>query len=163
MRSARVGLGHDLHRLEPGGPLALGGLVIPCDVSSAGHSDGDALLHALTDALLGALGEGDIGELFPPTEPRWKGAASEQFLAEALRRMRLRALHVVNVDTIVITETPRLDSWKGRLRARLAELLGIDESRVGVKAKSAEGLGPIGEGRALEARAVVLLSGVSDA
>lgn len=161
MRGARVGLGHDLHRLEPGGPLALGGLTIPCDVSSVGHSDGDALLHALTDALLGALGEGDIGELFRPSDPRWRGAASELFLAEALRRVRRRGLRVENVDTIVITETPRLSDWMPRLRARLAELLGIGLDRVGVKAKTAEGLGPIGEGRALEARAVVLVSGES--
>ena len=155
--SGRVGLGHDVHRLEPGGPLVLGGLEIPADVQAVGHSDGDALLHAVTDALLGAIGDGDIGDHFPPSDDRWKGARSATFLAEALRRVRERGLAVVNVDTVVIAQRPRLGAWKRKMQANLAALLDVPEERVGVKAKTAEGLGPIGAGDALEARAVVLL------
>ncbi len=153
----RVGLGEDSHRLEPGRRCVLGGVEVPSDVGPVGHSDGDALLHALTDAVLGACGEGDIGDLFPPGDPRWKDADSRAFLAEALRRARARGFVVASADTVVTAERPRLGPWKERIRASLAAMLALPPDRVGVKAKTAEGLGPVGEGRALEARAVVLL------
>ncbi len=153
----RVGLGHDLHRLEAGRPCVLGGVTIPSDVGPVGHSDGDALLHALTDAVLGACGAGDIGDLFPPDDDAWKGADSAEFLTEALRRVAALGFRVASVDTIVIAERPRLGPWKEAIRTSLAGMLGLAPDRIGVKAKTAEGLGPVGEGRALEARAVVLL------
>lgn len=158
----RIGTGFDSHRLVEGRPLVLGGVEIPNDVGLAGHSDGDALLHAVTDAILGACGEGDIGELFPPGDAQWKDADSARFLAEALGRAAARGLALVNVDTVIVTERPRLSPWKARIREHLAGLLGVTADRVGVKAKTAEGLGPVGEGRLLEAHAVVLLAPVGD-
>jgi 2-C-methyl-D-erythritol 2,4-cyclodiphosphate synthase len=154
----RVGIGHDLHRLEPGRPLILGGVEIPSEVGAVGHSDADVVLHAVTDAILGALGEDDIGTLFPPSDDRWKDAASSVFLAEALRRAMDRGFAVVNVDTVIVLERPKLREWKAQIRANLAAMLGVPPEQVGVKAKTAEGLGPIGEGHALEAHAVVLLA-----
>jgi 2-C-methyl-D-erythritol 2,4-cyclodiphosphate synthase len=153
----RIGLGHDRHRLEAGRPLWLGGLEVESDVGAVGHSDGDALLHAVTDAVLGACGVGDIGDLFPPGDPATAGAASVGFLREALRRAQALGFRVASVDSVVVTERPRLGSWKVRIRDHLAAILGLPPDRVGVKAKTAEGLGPVGEGLALEARAVVLL------
>lgn len=153
----RVGLGHDLHRLVAGRPLMLGGLEIPSGVGTDGHSDGDVVLHALTDAILGACGEPDIGELFSPRDERWRGAASAQFLHEALRRATGHGFRVVSVDVVVIAERPRLASWKPRIRASVASILSLPVDRVGLQAKTAEGLGPIGAGEAVEARAVVLL------
>jgi len=156
--SARVGLGHDLHRMEPDRPLVLGGVLVPSEVGPVGHSDADVLLHAVTDAILGALGDADIGSLFPPSDPQWKGASSAVFLDEALRRAAARGLGVVNVDTVIVLQHPKLGEWKDRIRANLAAMLDVPADRVGVKAKTAEGLGVVGEGRALEARAVVLLA-----
>lgn len=153
----RVGLGHDLHRLVEGRPLMLGGLEIPSERGTDGHSDGDVVLHALTDAILGACGEPDIGELFSPKDERWRGAASELFLREALRRATDWEFRVVHVDLVVIAERPRLSHWKERIRAAVASILALPVDRVGLQAKTAEGLGPIGEGRAIEARAVALL------
>jgi len=158
----RIGLGEDSHRLEAGRRCVLGGVEIPSDVGPLGHSDGDALLHAVTDAVLGACGEGDIGDLFPPSDPRWAGADSRAFLDEALRRARDLGFRPASADTVVVAERPRLGPWKERIRASLAAMLGLPPDRVGVKAKTAEGLGPVGEGRALEARAVVLLVRSSD-
>ncbi len=156
-RAPRVGLGLDCHRLEAGRPCVLGGVTIPSDVGPLGHSDGDVVLHALTDAVLGAMGEGDIGDLFPPSEAEWAGADSRTFLDEALRRAAARGFRVASADTVISAERPRLGPWKARIRANVAAILGLPPDRVGVKAKTAEGLGPVGEGRAIEARAVVLL------
>ncbi len=153
----RIGVGLDSHRMEAGRRCVLGGVEIPSDAGPVGHSDGDALLHAITDAILGACGEGDIGDLFSPSDPQWKDADSAGFLAEALRRASARGFRPVSVDTVVVAERPRLGPWKERIRANLAGMLGLPLDRVGVKAKTAEGLGPIGEGRAIEAHAVVLL------
>ncbi len=160
----RVGLGWDIHRLEPlppagtGRPLVVGGIHFDHDLGPAGHSDGDALLHALTDALLGAIGGPDIGELFPDTDPRWAGADSAAFVAEALRRARDAGWQVVNVDAVVVLERPKLAPSKQAVRNNLARLLGLPIDRVNVKGKTHERIGPVGEGRAVEAHVVVLLS-----
>lgn len=153
----RIGLGHDTHRLAAGRPLWLGGVQVDSDVGAVGHSDGDALLHAITDAVLGACGGGDIGDLFPPGDPATAGASSVGFLEEALRRAAALGFRVASVDCIVALERPRLGPWKVRIRDNVAAILALPPDRVGVKAKTAEGLGPVGEGLALEARAVVLL------
>jgi 2-C-methyl-D-erythritol 2,4-cyclodiphosphate synthase len=153
----RVGLGHDTHLLVPGRPLMLGGVPIPFEQGLDGHSDADILLHALTDALLGAAGLGDIGEWFPNTDDRWKGADSQVFLAEALRGVGEAGWRPGNVDCTIFAERPRLSEHKPAIRRRLAELLGLDESAVNVKAKSGERVGPVGRGEAMTADAVVLV------
>ena len=155
--TARIGLGYDLHRLEPGRPFILGGVSIEHDRGPVGHSDGDALLHAVTDALLGAAGEGDIGDLFDDRDPVNKDRPSVEFLTEALARVRARGLRVLSIDTVVILERPRLGPVKTQIRTRLAKLLGLPEDRVGVKAKTHEGVDALGEGRAIAAHVVALL------
>lgn len=160
---SRIGHGYDLHRLEPpppagaGRPFILGGVRIDHERGPVGHSDGDALLHAITDAILGALGEPDIGQLFPDTEARWKGQASDMFLAEATRRMRNAGWEIENLDATVICERPKLGPHKATIGARIAQLLGVDSSAVNIKGKTHEGVDAIGEGRAIEVHAVVLL------
>ncbi|MEL6498753.1 MAG: 2-C-methyl-D-erythritol 2,4-cyclodiphosphate synthase [Planctomycetota bacterium] len=158
----RVGHGYDLHRLETakagGRPMVLGGVAIEHDRGPLGHSDGDALLHAVTDAVLGALGLPDIGELFPNTDPQWDGADSAVFLAEAVKRMAGAGWSIVNLDATVILERPKLAPVKPEIRARLAQLLGVDLLRVNVKGKTHEKVDAVGEGRAVEVHAVVLLS-----
>lgn len=158
----RIGIGEDRHRLVAGRRCVLGGVEIPSDVGPVGHSDGDALLHAVTDAILGACGQGDIGDIFPPSDEQWSGADSRTFLAEALRRAADMGFAPASVDTVITAERPRLGPWKAHIRAALADMLGLPADRVGVKAKTAEGLGPVGEGRAIEARAVVLLTCSTD-
>ncbi len=153
----RVGIGYDIHRLTRGRKLFLGGLEIEANVGLEGHSDGDVLLHAVTDAVLGACAMGDIGDHFPPTEAKWKDAASERFLQEALDLADEAGFDLVNADTVIVAERPHLGAWKEAIRASLAGMLGVDVARVGVKAKTMEGLGPVGEGRAIEAHAVVLM------
>ena len=153
----RVGFGYDSHRFVEGRPLMLGGVRIESDRGLAGHSDADAVLHAVTDAILGTLAMGDIGELFPDTDPAWADADSRCFVAEALRLARERSWRIANCDVTVVTEAPKLSASKAAIRASLAGLLGIDVSRVSLKAKTAEGMGPIGRGEGLEAMAVVLL------
>ena len=159
----RVGHGYDLHRLEAvapageGRPMVLGGVALEHDRGPVGHSHGDALLHAVTDAILGALGLPDIGELFPNTDPEWDGADSGVFLAEAVRRRTEAGWAGVNLDATVILERPRLAPVKSAIRARLAELLGVDLLRVNVKGKTHEKVDAVGEGRAVEVHAVVLL------
>jgi 2-C-methyl-D-erythritol 2,4-cyclodiphosphate synthase len=159
----RVGHGYDLHRLEPiapagaGKPMVLGGVGFECDRGPVGHSDADVLLHAVTDALLGAAGLPDIGQLFPDTDPRWAGANSAVFLSEAVRLVREAGWEVVNVDATVVLERPKLGARKTEVRAGVARLLGIDPSRVNIKGKTHEGVDAVGEGRAVEAHAVVLL------
>ncbi len=154
----RVGIGYDIHRFGTEPPLVLGGLTFAAEPRLIGHSDGDALFHAVADAVLGAAALGDIGQHFPDTDDRWEDADSAAILAEALRLVReARGLAPVNVDVNVITERPRLGERKQAIRQRLARVLGIPDHRVSVKARTAEGLGPVGGGEALEVQAVVLL------
>lgn len=153
----RVGLGHDIHRLAPGRPFILGGVEIPWPHGPLGHSDGDVLLHALTDALLGAAGLGDIGEWFPDTDPQWQGADSAQFVREAFARVTERGWKLVNVDATVWVEQPKLKSHKPDIRQTVAELLGHPVESINVKAKSGEAVGPVGRGEAIMADVIVLL------
>jgi 2-C-methyl-D-erythritol 2,4-cyclodiphosphate synthase len=153
----RIGLGRDLHRLVPGRPFRLGGLELPADSGELGHSDGDVLAHAVTDALLGAAGIGDIGELFPPSDPQWKDADSLELLKSAFARVRALGWDIVNLDAVVICEKPRVLPYREAIRASLASALGIPAEAVFVKGKTNEALGPAGEGLAVEALAVALL------
>lgn len=153
----RIGEGWDIHRLVEGRPLMLGGVQIPFDKGLLGHSDADALLHAITDAILGGAGLGDIGTHFPDTDARFKGADSGVLLQEAVRRVHAAGYAIANVDSTVIAQAPKLAPHIGAMRERIAELLGVGPQQVNVKAKTAEKLGPVGEGQAMEARAVVLL------
>ena len=151
----RIGQGWDSHEFKQGIPLKLGGLTIPHTHGLGGHSDGDALLHALTDALLGAVGAPDIGSLFSPADPKWKGADSVIFLKEALARVQAAGYVVSNVDSTLILATPKIGPHASALRANVAELLNIPGDCVGIKAKTPEG---IGTGNAAIAHAVVLLT-----
>jgi 2-C-methyl-D-erythritol 2,4-cyclodiphosphate synthase len=157
--NVRIGEGWDTHALVPGRKLLLGGVEIPFDRGLLGHSDADALLHAITDALLGAAGLGDIGRHFPDTDERFRGADSIALLAEAAARVRAQGWQVGNVDSTVIAQAPRLAPHIDAMRVRIAQALGLAPERVNVKAKTAEKLGPVGQGQAIEARAVVLLHG----
>ena len=153
----RIGLGHDLHRLEAGRPFVLGGVAIAHDVGPVGHSDGDVLLHALTDALLGALALGDIGDWFDDRDPAHAGAESRVFVEAASAAVTERGYRVGNVDAVVVLERPRLGPHKSAIRENVAALLGIEVGRVSVKAKTNERVDAIGEGRAVSAQVVVLL------
>lgn len=154
----RIGEGWDTHALVPGRRLLLGGVEIPFDRGLLGHSDADALLHAITDALFGAAGLGDIGRHFPDTDERFRGADSIVLLAEAARRVREQGWQLANVDSTVIAQAPKLAPHIEAMRARIAEALGLQPAQVNVKAKTAEKLGPVGMGQSIEARAVVLLT-----
>ena len=153
----RTGLGWDVHALVPRRPLILGGVTIPSELGLAGHSDADVLAHAITDAILGAAALGDIGMHFPDTDPRWRGAGSLLFLAHAREMARARGYQIVNVDSTVILERPKLRDYREAIRGRLADTLELDPDCVSVKFKTAEKVGPVGEGRAAEAQAVVTL------
>jgi 2-C-methyl-D-erythritol 2,4-cyclodiphosphate synthase/2-C-methyl-D-erythritol 4-phosphate cytidylyltransferase len=155
----RIGHGWDLHRLAPGRPLMVGGVALASERGSVGHSDGDALLHALTDAVLGAAGLDDIGTHFPDTDPRYRGAASAMFVSDAVRLAAERGFRVANADLTVVLEAPRLGPHREAIRHSVAAALGVPPDRVNVKAKTAEGIGPVGSGEAIEAHAVVLLEG----
>ena len=139
--SMRIGYGFDSHTFKAGVPLIIGGLPIEHPEGLAGHSDGDVLLHAITDALLGAVSAGDIGTFFPPSDPRWKGAASSLFLQTALEEVATAGYQIVNVDTVLVMAKPKIVPIAGELRDRVAELLGIKPGEVGIKAKTPEGLG----------------------
>lgn len=154
----RVGEGWDVHALVPGRKLVIGGVLIPYDRGLLGHSDADVLLHAITDALLGAAGLGDIGTHFPDTDERFRGADSAVLLAEAARRVRDAGWALGNVDSTVIAQAPRLAPHMAAMRASVAAALGVAVDQVNVKAKTAEKLGPVGQGLSIEARAVVLLT-----
>lgn len=154
----RIGEGWDTHQLVTGRPLILGGITIPHSHGLLGHSDADALAHAITDALLGAAALGDIGKLFPDTAAEFKGADSMVLLAEAYRRVSELGWQLVNLDTTIVAQAPKMAPHIPAMRARLAEVLGVDPGLVNVKAKTAEKMGPVGEGRAIEARAVCLLA-----
>jgi 2-C-methyl-D-erythritol 2,4-cyclodiphosphate synthase len=153
----RVGLGWDSHRIAVGRKLILGGVTIPSEFGLEGHSDADVLLHAITDALLGAAALGDIGMHFPDTDPRWKGASSGQFLAHAAALVRESGYTISNVDSTVILERPKLKDHRLAIRESIAATLELGVDRVSVKFKTAEGVGPVGEGKSGEAQAVVLL------
>jgi 2-C-methyl-D-erythritol 2,4-cyclodiphosphate synthase len=155
----RIGEGWDIHALIEGRKLMLGGVEIPHSKGLLGHSDADALLHAITDALLGAAALGDIGTHFPDTDLQFKGADSSVLLAEAARLVRTKGFEIGNVDSTVIAQAPRLAPHIAAMRAHIAAVLGIAVDAVNVKAKTAEKMGPVGEGLAMEARAIVLLVG----
>ena len=155
---ARVGFGYDSHRFAADRPLVLGGVRIGEAGGLAGHSDADAVLHAVTDAILGALAAGDIGEHFPDTDPRWKDADSGAFVAEAVRLAGERGLAVGNCDVTVLAEAPRLGPHKDAMRQNIAGLLGVGAQRVSVKAKTGEGMGFVGRGEGIAAMAAVLLN-----
>ncbi len=153
----RVGQGWDNHRLATGRAMVLGGVRVDCEFGFEAHSDGDILLHALTDAVLGAIAAGDIGMHFPDTDPRWKGAPSEQFLKHACALAAQQGWRLVNADCTAILERPKLKDYRGRIRESVAGCLGLSLDRVNVKFKTSEKVGPVGEGRSAEAQAVVLL------
>lgn len=153
----RIGLGHDTHRLEEGRPLIIGGVSIEHTHGAVAHSDGDVLLHALTDALLGALAWGDIGEWFPDTDPAFAGADSSQLLTDVYQRVRKAGWLVGNVDCTVFAQRPKLSPYKQAIRERIAQLVSLPTDCVNVKAKTGERVGPIGREEALSADAVVLL------
>lgn len=154
---ARVGLGYDSHRFAPGRRLVLGGVTIDHPLGLAGHSDADAALHAITDAILGAIGAGDIGEQFPDTDARFKDADSSRFVRAAMELAAAAGLAVVNCDVTIVTQQPKLSAHKPLMKARIAELLGVAPAAVAVKAKTNESMGWIGRGEGLAAMAVVLL------
>jgi 2-C-methyl-D-erythritol 2,4-cyclodiphosphate synthase len=153
----RIGEGWDVHALVEGRKLILGGVEVPYHLGLLGHSDADVLLHAITDALLGAAALGDIGTHFPDTDTRFKGADSSVLLAEAARRVREKGFEIGNVDSTIIAQAPKLAPHMPAIRAKLAYTLGLEPDQVNVKAKTAEKMGPVGLGQAMEARAVVLL------
>jgi 2-C-methyl-D-erythritol 2,4-cyclodiphosphate synthase len=154
----RVGLGHDTHRLVAGGPLRLGGVDVPHDRQAAGHSDADVLLHAITDALLGAAALGDIGELFPDTDEANRGRDSADMLTRAYAAVQQAGYRVVNLDCIVFAQRPKLGSHKELIRQRIAEILDVSASQIGVKAKTGEQVGPVGREEAIQAECVVLIA-----
>jgi len=157
MTGTRVGLGFDVHPFATGRPLVLGGVEIPADRGLAGHSDADALTHAVADALLGALALGDLGRHFPDTDPQWRGISSQRLLGEVGQRVRAAGGTVVNVDATVVAEGPRLAGWLDAMQAQLAATLGLAPGRVSVKAKRAEGLGALGRHEGIAAMAVALV------
>lgn len=157
----RIGLGYDIHRLTAGRPLYLGGLRVLHAKGLLGHSDGDVVIHAVIDALLGAAGEGDIGRLFPDTDPRFKDIRSVTLLADVVSRLRKRKLRVDHVDVVIVAEFPRLGSSFEEMKGILAPLLGLPADRLGLKAKTNEGLGDIGRGRAIACLAAASLRPVS--
>ena len=154
----RVGEGHDTHRTTANRPLIIGGVHIPdAALGLDGHSDADVLLHALIDAMLGATGQGDIGEWFPNTSDHWKNADSSTLLLSVNRSLLDQGWRIINLDCTIHAEQPRMENWKPVIRKRLSELLGITQDRINVKAKSGERVGPIGRGESISADAVVLL------
>lgn len=155
----RTGLGWDVHRLACGRPLILGGVTIPCEFGLEGHSDADILSHAITDAILGAAALGDIGMHFPDSDPKWKGADSSVFLAHAAQLARERGYKIINVDSTVILERPKLKDFRREIRESLARTLALDADFVSVKFKTSERVGPVGKGESAEAQAIVTLEG----
>lgn len=153
----RIGEGWDTHALVPGRALVIGGVTIPHTMGLLGHSDADVLLHAITDAILGAAGLGDIGRHFPDTDAQFRGADSAVLLAEAARRVRAAGYTIGNVDSTVVAQAPRLAAHIPGMRECIAKALGVEPDQVNVKAKTAERLGPVGQGLAMEARAAALI------
>ena len=155
MSDSRVGIGYDSHRFEPGGPLILAGTRIPVDFSLAGHSDGDAVAHAVTDAILGAAALGDIGEMFPDTNPELRGANSMEMLRAAVKRVHDAGYLIINADIVVVTETPKIGPYREPMRAALADVLRLTVNDVNVKGKTNERMGWIGRGEGLACIATV--------
>ena len=153
----RVGIGYDIHRLENGAQLVLGGTRIDAPFGAIGHSDADTLIHAVIDALLGASGLGDIGEHFPTTDPRYRGISSAKLLADIMALLHSSGWKVINIDAVVILEKPKLSPYRGEIRDTLARILHVAETAVNIKAKTKEGLGAVGSSRAVEAHAVALI------
>jgi len=153
----RIGFGYDIHRLAGGRPLYLGGVEIPHPAGLAGHSDGDALIHALIDALLGAAGDGDIGRLFPDSAAEFKGIRSTELLRRVMMRLKRKGLEIRNFDTVIVAQAPRLAPHIERMKKALSPILGLPKDRIGIKAKTNEGLGPEGEKKAVACWAVVLV------
>jgi len=153
----KIGFGYDIHRLETGRPLMLGGIAVPYSAGLLGHSDGDALVHAVIDALLGALGEGDIGAHFPDTDPSFAGARSVGLLEHVMGILRTRGAVIVNVDSVIVAEEPQMGPHIPAMKAALAPVLGVPEAAVGIKAKTNEGLEAVGEKRAIACYAIALV------
>jgi len=153
-----VGIGYDIHRLAEGRRLVLAGVEVPHTLGAVAHSDGDVVLHAVADAILGAAGLGDLGEHFPDTDPEWAGADSGRILRRVVEMTRRKGWTPASVDANVLLERPKLAPYKDAMRRRLAELLDLPPDAAGLKARTMEGLGPVGEGRAVAAQAVVLLA-----
>jgi 2-C-methyl-D-erythritol 2,4-cyclodiphosphate synthase len=153
----RSGFGQDLHRLKKGRPFLLGGVKIPSPAGEDAHSDGDVLAHAVIDAILGASGLGDIGELFPPSDPKWKNADSMKLLKIAFSKVKDAGFYLMNLDCVVICKKPKVLPFRESIRDSLAKVLEVPADRVFLKGKTAEGLGPVGKGRAVEAMAICLL------
>jgi len=153
----RIGIGHDTHRLAPGGPLRLGGIDVPHDRQAVGHSDADVLLHAITDALLGAAALGDIGEMFPDTDDANRGRDSADMLRRAAERVRAAGYKINNLDCIVMLQRPKLIPHRDTIRGRIAEILGLRADQVGMKAKTGEGVGAVGREELVMAQCVALL------
>jgi 2-C-methyl-D-erythritol 2,4-cyclodiphosphate synthase len=156
---SRSGIGYDLHRLSAGRRLVLGGIEVPFEKGSVGHSDGDVLAHAICDALLGAAGLGDIGSHFPDTDPKWKDANSLEFLGRVRGLLAERGLRIAHLDAIVIAEQPKLGPHFPAMRAALAGALGIEAAQINLKAKTNEGVGAVGRGEAIAAQAIATIEG----
>jgi 2-C-methyl-D-erythritol 4-phosphate cytidylyltransferase/2-C-methyl-D-erythritol 2,4-cyclodiphosphate synthase len=154
----RTGQGFDVHAFGPGNSVWLCGVEIPHGQSLVGHSDADVGLHALTDALLGTIGDGDIGEHFPPSDPQWQGASSDRFLADAVRRVREKGGRIVNLDVTLVCEAPKIGPHRAKMQTRIAELAGISSDRVGVKATTNEKMGFVGRGEGIVAMAIATVS-----
>ena len=157
----RIGQAIDVHALAAGRPLMLGGIEIPFEQGLVGHSDGDALLHAVASAILGALGEGDLGRHFPSSDERYRGIASSALLGEVVGRMRAAGFRLGNLDATIVAQVPRLAPWQAAMQARIAELLGAAPGQVNIKVTSTDRLGAIGRGEGIAALAVVLLEGAA--
>lgn len=153
----KIGLGYDIHRLVKGKTLYLGGVKIPHHSGLVGHSDGDCLIHALVDALLGAMGEGDIGRLFPDNDPKWKGIRSVVLLRKIIPRLKRKKAEILNIDIVVVAQAPKLTPHAERMKKTLGSILGIPEEDIGIKAKTNEGLGLVGRERAIACWAVVMV------
>tara|TARA_B100001250_G_scaffold174232_1_gene149861 strand:+ start:1493 stop:1972 length:480 start_codon:yes stop_codon:yes gene_type:complete len=157
----RIGVGYDVHRLDDGEDLYIGGVKIPSNVGSVGHSDGDALCHAIVDALLGAVGLGDIGKYFPSSDDSWKDVQSSVFLIDALSKINNAGFNINNIDTTIIIQKPRLENHVLQIRENLSKIIDLDESKINVKATTTDGLGTIGDGQGWAVLAVVSLIKIS--
>ena len=153
----RIGLGFDSHRLGNGGPLRIGGIDVPAEVHAIGHSDADVLLHAITDAILGSVAEADIGRLFPDTDPENRARDSAEFVHEAMRRLRKHHMEIVNLDCVILTERPKMAPHIDSMKEVISALVDVSTDRISIKAKTGEGIGPIGNAEAIAARVVVMV------
>ncbi len=153
----KIGIGYDIHRLEENRKLYLGGIEIPFHKGLIGHSDGDVLIHAIIDAILGALGEKDIGQLFPDTDPEYKGISSLKLLEKVIRIVKNKKAKILNIDSVIIAEEPKLSPYINSMKKILSYVLELEENSIGIKAKTNEGLGEIGEGKAIATYAIALI------